>query len=154
MDATRAQNEIPEINFGPTITDTDLVEDRIRQAQLAILNPTLDASFFLSYTLVEDEESERARSRPQQLAFSRNVIVLEISGQKVSDLSLVDLLGLISNVGVGEDRNNIQLVEDLVTSYIDRDCLILLVITMKGKYSIRQSATQVVEADQRKLMYR
>lgn len=61
--------------------------------------------------------------------------MLEISGPEVTDLTLVDLPGIIQNVGKGEDRGNIGLVEDLVKSYITKDCLILLVITMKGRSS-------------------
>lgn len=86
---------------------------------------------FVSYQLPE-EEVERPLGSTKQLAFSRNVVVLEITGPNVTDLTLVDLPGIIQSVGHGEDKNNIQLVENLVKSYISKDCLILLVITMKG----------------------
>jgi len=78
------------------------------------------------------DEVEKPLGSLKQLAFSRNVIVLEISGPDVTDLTLVDLPGIIQNVGKGEDKGNIGLVEDLVKSYISKDCLILLVLTMKG----------------------
>jgi len=41
-------------------------------------------------------------------------------------------LGIISNVAVGEDRNNITLVKDLVMSHIKGNCLILLTLNMRG----------------------
>lgn len=77
----------------------------------------------------------------KQLAFSRNVVVLEITGPNVTDLTLVDLPGIIQSVGHGEDKGNIQLVENLVKSYISKDCLILLVITMKGGSTYRDLLT-------------
>ena len=61
---------------------------------------------------------------------------MEISSPDVTDLTLVDLPGIIQNVGKGEDKASIQLVEDLVKHYISKECLILLVLTMKGKSEI------------------
>lgn len=130
------QNEKPEIDFGPIIYDSTQVEMAIRRAQLAILNPSVDPQLFVGYNIPEEVEG-RKKTLPfgsiKQLEFSRSVIVLEISGPDVTDLTLVDLPGIIQNVSKGEDPNNIPLVQDLVKSYIARDCLILLVITMKGE---------------------
>lgn len=120
------------MQFGPEINDPEKVEITIRRAQLAILNPSVDAAKFVDYD-IPDKEVERPLGSMKQMAFSRNVVVLEISGPEVTDLTLVDLPGIIQNVGKGEDRNNIQLVEDLVKHYISKDCLIMLVLTMKGK---------------------
>lgn len=41
-------------------------------------------------------------------------------------------LGIISYVGEGEDPNNIQAVQDMVTHHIQGNTLILLTITMRG----------------------
>lgn len=57
--------------------------------------------------------------------------MLEISGPDLTDLTVVDLPGLISN---SDDPNDILLMDDLVTSYISKDCLILLVIPMHGAW--------------------
>ena len=97
------------------------------------MNPSVPASSFVDYVLPVDEV-EKPLGSLKQLAFSRNVLVLEISGPDVTDLTLVDLPGIIQNVG-SEDRGNIGLVEDLVKSYISKDCLVLLVLTMKGESS-------------------
>lgn len=45
----------------------------------------------------------------------------------------MDLPGIIQDVGQNGDKNSILLVENMVKSYISKDCLILLVITMKGE---------------------
>jgi hypothetical protein len=127
------QNEKPEIDFGPVIYDPALVEMAIRRAQLAILNPSIEPHNFVTYNIPDFETKEPPMGSKKQHEFSRSVIVLEIAGPDVTDLTLVDLPGIIQNVSKGEDPNNITLVQDLVKSYIARDCLILLVITMKGQ---------------------
>lgn len=69
--------------FGPTIYNKRDVEDRIRRAQRAILNPTKPAKKFLK----GDEPFEA------ELSFSNNCVSLQISGPDVADLSFCDLPG-------------------------------------------------------------
>lgn len=86
--------------FGPPIYNKQEVEDRIRRAQLAILNPHQQAASFLrgddsdsddmNPTLDDDIFGEG----PQSLTFSMNCVSLAISGPNVADLSFVDLPGL------------------------------------------------------------
>jgi hypothetical protein len=71
--------------FGPPIYKKEEVEDRIRRAQLAILNPKRDHRKFL------DSDSDDT-----DLTFSTNCVSLQISGKDVADLSFVDLPGLSS----------------------------------------------------------
>ena len=75
------------VPFGPAITDKKEVEERIRRAQLAILNPDVSPQMFLSGPDVElDGESE--------LTFSKNCVYLELSGPDLTDLSFCDLPGM------------------------------------------------------------
>lgn len=97
----------PEFAFGPVLTDPNHVEAVIRRAQLAILNPAVNYQKFVMYQLPEEPEKHPLGS-PKQASFSRNVIVLEISGPDVTDLTLVDLPGIIQNVAQGEDVSNIS----------------------------------------------
>jgi energy-coupling factor transporter ATP-binding protein EcfA2 len=69
--------------FGEPIFDKSEVEDRIRRAQRAILNPSKPFRSFL-----EDDEEDAA-----EISFSTNYISLQISGPEVADLSFVDLPG-------------------------------------------------------------
>jgi hypothetical protein len=71
--------------FGEPITNKALVEERIRRAQRAILNPSTPPGYFL-----EGDEEDSAR---RELTFSKNCVCLEISGRDVADLSFVDLPG-------------------------------------------------------------
>jgi hypothetical protein len=122
----------PEVPFGSPITDRKDVELMIRRAQLAILNPSVPYERFVHYKIPKEAE-ERPLGSIAQSAFSDNVIVLEITGKEQTDLTLVDLPGIIQNAGVNEDKNNVALIEGMVKSYIEKECLILLVITMTGK---------------------
>ncbi|KIM86047.1 hypothetical protein PILCRDRAFT_5119 [Piloderma croceum F 1598] len=113
--------------FGPTIYDKAEVEERIRRAQRAILNPSTEARHFLQG---DDEDPEE-----RQLTFSNNCVSLQISGRDVADLSFVDLPGLIASVGKGGNANDIELVKNLVTSYIHKpSCLILSTVACETDF--------------------
>ena len=71
--------------FGDIITSKTRVEERIKRAQLAILNPSTPAEDFLTADLPYSGTNE---SR-----FSKNSICLDISGPGVDDLAFVDLPG-------------------------------------------------------------
>ncbi len=77
-----ARNE----QFGDIIYDKEDVEERLRRAQRAILNPKRRPSEFLDG---EDEDLI-----DNQLSFSANFVSLQISGPGVADLSFCDLPGL------------------------------------------------------------
>lgn len=72
--------------FGDTIIDRSKVEERIRQAQRAILNPKIRKEKGAKYYLTEDDEFI-------ELTFSKDCVSLQISGPDVADLSFVDLPG-------------------------------------------------------------
>ena len=136
---TQATRQKPEVDFGPPLTDPESVEKVIRQAQLAILNPD-DTSVdkYVNYDL----DAGEVRS----ISFSRNVVVLEISGPELTDLTLVDLPGIFSSVSKGQDPQEITFVENLVQDYIKKDCLILLVITTKGARTHKAHCSYAAES--------
>lgn len=78
----QTRNEV----FGPTIYNKREVEERIRRAQCAILNPQKPAKQFL--------EGEDELLREAELSFSNNCVSLQISGPDVADLSFCDLPGM------------------------------------------------------------
>ena len=99
------------------------MEERIRRAQRAILNPSTNHSIFLGGATVEENET----------SFSRNYISLEIGGRELEDLSFVDLPGLIASVGEHGRVVDIELVRNLVISYIEREsCVILLTVACES----------------------
>jgi len=88
-DGTLLVNSKPD-EFASTNNPEELTRI-INCAQLAILNPTKGKEEFLA---LEEQQCESYQSR---LAFSRNVVVLEVTGAE-SDLTLYDLPGIISHV--------------------------------------------------------
>jgi len=84
----QSRNEI----FGSTISDKSQVEERIRRAQRAILNPGKPAKQFL-----EDDEDFSGET---ELSFSNNCVSLQISGPDVADLSFCDLPGMHPLLGL------------------------------------------------------
>ncbi|KAF9558114.1 hypothetical protein CPC08DRAFT_639388 [Agrocybe pediades] len=123
----QARNEA----FGDIITDKTKVEDRIRRAQKAILNPSTPAKRFLA------SNDEDDRSDDSELSFSSNYVSLQISGPDVADLSFVDLPGLIASVSSSSKggKDDITLVENLVTTYIKKEnCIILLTVACETDF--------------------
>lgn len=76
---------VRHVQFGGVITNKEEVEERLRRAQLAILNPAVDS---LSYL-----RDPMPRNSSSMVSFSENFISLEISGPDVTDLSFCDLPG-------------------------------------------------------------
>lgn len=117
---------VRRIAFGTPITSKSLVEDRIRRAQCAILNPSKDSNKYLDGDNISEEN---------ELSFSKNYVSLEISGKDLADLSFVDLPGLIASVGGRGHERDIGLVKSLVTSYIEKpSCVIMLTIACESAY--------------------
>ncbi|THG94608.1 hypothetical protein EW026_g6893 [Hermanssonia centrifuga] len=95
--------------------DKSEVEERIRRAQRAILNPNT-----LSMRFLEGPDEDPIG---RELTFSMNSICLQISGSDVADLSFCDLPGMIAS---GVDK---EIIENLVTAYIKKpSCIILLTV--------------------------
>ncbi|KAI9508373.1 hypothetical protein F5148DRAFT_979877, partial [Russula earlei] len=58
------------------------------------------------------------------------------TGPEYSDISFVDLPGLIRTVGTSGNRDNIQLIEDLARRYISKqNCIILMTITCETDFA-------------------
>ncbi|KAF9525001.1 P-loop containing nucleoside triphosphate hydrolase protein [Crepidotus variabilis] len=115
--------------FGDTIYEKEVVEDRIRRAQRAILNPSKPIRSFL-------EENDEVEDTDTQVSFSSNCVTLQISGPDVADLSFCDLPGLIaSQSGSRGGDSDIDLVQNLVTSYIKKpSCIILLTVACETDF--------------------
>jgi len=112
-----------EVAFGDALEDADLVEERIKQAQLAVLHPRVDPALFL-----------RGDQGPAGgLSFTRNRVVIRISGHDLADLSFVDLPGIIANTADQRNTGDIELVQKLISSYMRKKSTInLIVITCES----------------------
>lgn len=106
------------------VTNKERLEPMLRNAQLAVLNPRENPQQFIN----ADDAVEAQAMR--QVAFSPNVVCLEIQGPGLPELSFFDLPGTINVVGEEddpEDQDLVQRITDLVTTYlVDEKSLVLL----------------------------
>ncbi|KIY62344.1 hypothetical protein CYLTODRAFT_361648 [Cylindrobasidium torrendii FP15055 ss-10] len=115
---------IQETPFGETITDKSRVEEMLKRAQVAVLNPVIPHSKVLSASLQEvvDWGDQSVKTTP----FSRNIVCVDLEGPDLTDLSFIDLPGIVANA----DNEIVQLVEDIVTDHIRGNCIILVALPM------------------------
>ncbi|PBK94334.1 hypothetical protein ARMGADRAFT_90464 [Armillaria gallica] len=126
---------IPDkVRFGPVITDKDAVELWIRRAQAAILGRHRAKEDFSSMTT--EELRSLATSDPQTLPFSKNIVQVELRDPQLTDLSFVDLPGVIHNA----EEETIQLINDLVISYIEESENTIVLITIPMSDDIEMQA--------------
>ncbi|KIJ53715.1 hypothetical protein M422DRAFT_42801 [Sphaerobolus stellatus SS14] len=117
------------IGFGAPIYDREEIEERIRRAQRAALNPGRgmeSPNYFLS------NESPPSKN---MLDFTTNCISLEIRGPELTDLSFCDLPGLIASVSDDGREEDIEKVRELVSSYIAKEsCIVLLTVACETDF--------------------
>lgn len=89
-DTGRRLPEVREKLFGPLVTDPTLLEDVLRRAQLAVLNPSVDHGKFVDFDINQLGPNPPLGSS-KQLQFSKNVVCLDLSSPDVTDLSFIDL---------------------------------------------------------------
>ncbi|GFH15051.1 uncharacterized protein HaLaN_11210 [Haematococcus lacustris] len=98
-------------DFGPPLLNRGAVGPVVQRAQKAVLNPGKGYSSFVN-------SSSSLLAKPNELAFSRNVVVLEVQGAGIS-LSLIDLPGIISSTEKEEDQHLVGMIRDMVKHYIE-----------------------------------
>ncbi|ESK87740.1 hypothetical protein Moror_11277 [Moniliophthora roreri MCA 2997] len=120
----RRLDEIREVPFGSTILDKADVEPALRRAQFAVLNAQIDKETILTTSL---DKLEELAATGKSLSFSRNVVCVDLEGPELTDLSFIDLPGIIQNA---PDDKTISLVEELALFHTKGNCLILVAIPM------------------------
>lgn len=122
-----------------SLTDKSKVQDAIKWAQLAILNPGSPHESYIP--------GRNARtSQETEVKFSPNVVRLDITGPSFPALSFYDLPGVISQAEHDNEAYLVQLVENLVRRYIsEKNCIVLLALTMTDD-ATNSSAARIVRA--------
>ncbi|KAF7719668.1 Uncharacterized protein PECH_004168 [Penicillium ucsense] len=107
-----------------TLYDRSEVQETIKWAQVAILNPADDSNIY-------KPGMNRGVTEKTAVKFSPNVVRLDISGPKFPALSFYDLPGVISQPEHDDEKYLVRLVENLVKHYVSQEnCIILLTLTM------------------------
>ncbi|KAJ3757669.1 P-loop containing nucleoside triphosphate hydrolase protein [Lentinula raphanica] len=115
---------ISEKKFGEPLTDKVQVELSLRRAQFAILNPHVPWYNILAAS-AETLASMSAKSNTS-LQFSKNIVCVDLEGPEFTELSFIDLPGLVQNA----HPDIVELVENLVISRISGICIILVTVPM------------------------
>ena len=90
---TARSNQGNEIPFGKLITEKSELEEMIRRAQLAVLNPDVPSVNFETLDTTQLVPGEVPPDCTCPLSFSSDVICLDIEGPDVTDLAFIDLPG-------------------------------------------------------------
>lgn len=95
------------------ITDKSELEEALRWAQMAILNPSKPHKHY-----IPGAQNNRARDMTTEAKFSPNVVSVEMSGPGLPPLSFFDLPGIFQNPSQKEDDYLVKVVENLAKKYI------------------------------------
>ncbi|KAI9796366.1 MAG: hypothetical protein M1833_006371 [Piccolia ochrophora] len=141
----------PENLLFKTIYDKRQVIKTIFWAQLATLNPHEDHRSYVAKLNRDLENSnswepEDDTSCPLKVAFSPNVVRLDIAGPGLPNLSFYDLPGLINQ---NDDEDHlVSMVRNLVKDYIrDKNSLVLLTVPMTGDAATSSAGGLVKDMD-------
>ena len=110
------------------------VEEALRWAQVAILNPYEDSDHYRpNIGNLAKRMSLEAAERSAQAFFSPNTVAMEISGPGSPDLSFYDLPGVIKNAKQDGEGYLVDVVENLATTYIrHKQAIILWAVPMNS----------------------
>lgn len=107
-----------------TLTDKSEVQNAIKWAQIAILNPKSNSQ---AYVPGQNQDAKETTT----VKFSPNVVRLDISAPGFPALSFYDLPGVISQPEHDDEKYLVGLVENLVKHYVSQEnCIVLLTLTM------------------------
>lgn len=128
----------PEITRFGTVRNKNDLEDIIRAAQVATLNPTVDPKTYMGF---------KVAAGPIAIEFSPNLICLEISGPGLPNLTFYDLPGVIAQTQDVANRHPVKLVKNLVRQYVqEENTLILLATPMDTEIENATAASIVSKA--------
>jgi hypothetical protein len=123
-----------EVPFARTKDEHDL-GNIIACAQLAILNPKLDATRFIPGSV------KNILAIPRQADFSPNLVCISISAPGLPNLSFYDLPGVIISKGDPAKEKLKKVIDSLVLEYIGDDhALVLLTMALEGDWDTNSNA--------------
>ncbi|KAH7119777.1 interferon-induced GTP-binding protein Mx [Dendryphion nanum] len=116
---------VPDIIQFAATKDPEELENIIAHAQLAILNPTQNPSDFIP------GPSRDLIKKKRLVAFSPNLVGIEISQPNIPALTFIDLPGVIAQTEDDSSQFLVKYVREMVSTYIkDPDTLILVTCSL------------------------
>ena len=115
-----------------TISDKSELEDVLRFAQVALLNPSQDPKSYIPGSGVYAQRGLTS-SQKHEADFSPNLVAIEIFGPRLPALSFYDLPGIFVSAASKEEEYLIKVFENLATEYIMRpNALVICAMTMQN----------------------
>ncbi|KAI3324441.1 dynamin family protein [Xylariaceae sp. AK1471] len=116
-----------DIKLFKTIFDPEEIEEVLRWAQVAILNPGNEHELYIpGEGAVAKDRDLAVATRNAAAQFSPNIISLEIKGPELPDLSFYDLPGVFLSPDQEEDEYIVKVVRNLTRDYIRRETAIIM----------------------------
>ncbi|KAI2636623.1 dynamin family protein [Xylaria nigripes] len=116
-----------ELKIFKTIFDPNEIEEVLRWAQIAILNPTHDHELYIPGEGAVAKGIDLAEASRRAVAqFSPNIISLEIKGPELPGLSFYDLPGVFLSPDQEEDEYIVKVVHNLTRHYIQKEGAIIM----------------------------
>ncbi|KAH8705023.1 putative dynamin GTPase [Talaromyces proteolyticus] len=120
-----------------TLNRKEEVQEAIKCAQVAILNPQNDSSLYVPGGLSSSDTYTKAK-------FSPNVVRLAIAARGFPNLAFYDLPGVISQAEHESEAYLVTIVESLVKQYVSQEsCIVLLTLPMTDD-ATNSSAARIV----------
>lgn len=137
---------VREVAFSGKIQDKEEVELMLRRAQMAVLNPARKVGDFVDMPVKQLKDFGK-----NGLQFSRNTVCVDLTGPDMTDLAFIDLPGMqkriyssfnfellcmtVSGIIQNATLETVHMVEQLVSSHISGNCIILVTLPMSGTYA-------------------
>ncbi|KAI1429709.1 dynamin family protein [Xylaria sp. FL1777] len=116
-----------DIKIFKTIFDPGEIEEVLRWAQIAVLNPGNDHELYIPGEGAVAKGRDLAdATRTASAQFSPNIISLEIKGPELPGLSFYDLPGVFLSPDQEEDEYIVKVVRNLTRHYIKREGAIIM----------------------------
>lgn len=110
-----------------TIFNPSEIEEVLRWAQVAILNPANDHEIYIpGEGVIAKGQSLNEATRSAAAQFSPNIISLEIKGPELPGLSFYDLPGVFLSPDQEDDEYIVKVVRNLTRHYIQRQGSIIM----------------------------
>jgi GTP-binding protein EngB required for normal cell division len=144
-------DEVSTIPF-KTIYNKAELEDVLKWAQIALLNPREDPRCFVPGTDQHKQRAQDQENHIDQAKFSPNVITVDISGPGLPSLSFFDLPGLFSVAENAEQQYLVGVFEKMTMKYIRHEnALIICTLTMQNDPGLSKTKAVIskLKADHR-----
>jgi len=128
-----------------TISKKEELENILKWAQVALLNPTQDHRAFIPGSGSLAQHDLRPDYR-HEADFSPNLVAIEISGPGLPALSFYDLPGIFASSAHKDEKYLIKVFENLAGKYIKHEnALIICAITMQNDPGLSRTAALIGE---------